>query len=88
MGIKKLLENLRSHLSRAERKKKVHCDRIDEILEKLKEKEKKLKRKLEREKRQDKRKKLKAELRVLSVQLRKGEARRQELKDRCGSIRQ
>lgn len=83
MGLEKLLENLQSYLSKADRKKKVHCDRIDDILEKLEEKEKKLEKKLEGEKHKDKRKRIKTELKIISVQRRKGVARRQELKDRC-----
>jgi len=83
VGIKKLLENLQNYLSQANRKKQVHCDRIDDILEKLGEKENKLKMKLEGEKHKHKRKRLKTELKIISVQRRKGMARRKELKDRC-----
>ena len=83
MGIEKLLENLKDYLDKGERKKKAHCERIDFLLDKLEEKEKKLKHKLEKEKSASKRKHIKTELKIISVQLKKGISRRGELRKKC-----
>ena len=83
MGIEKLLDNLKDYLDKGERKKKAHCDRIDELLAKLAEKEKKLRKKLEKEKDERKRKRLSTELKIIAVQRKKGAARRDQLSDKC-----
>jgi len=83
MGIKRLLENLKDYLDKGYRKSKVHCARIDTILEKLAEKEHKLHKKLDKESSPGRRKRLKAELKILSAQRKKGLKRRKELKDKC-----
>ena len=47
MGIKKILRELQKNLEKGDKKKaQIHCERIDDLLEKLKKKETKLKKKL------------------------------------------
>jgi len=83
MGIEKLLDNLKDYLDKGEKKKKAHCDRIDELLVKLAEKEEKLKTKIENESDASKRKRLNTELKIIAVQRKKGAARREELSEKC-----
>ncbi|MCP3868679.1 MAG: hypothetical protein GY703_11400 [Gammaproteobacteria bacterium] len=83
MGIEKLLGDLKAYLDKGERKKKAHCQRIDELLAKLEEKEHKLTKKLEKEKDSAKRKRLKTELKIVAVQRKKGAVRRNELSNKC-----
>ena len=83
MGIKKIVENLTAYLDEGKRKKRVDCDQILVLIEKLGEKEKKLEKKLEKEKNPAKRKKLKTELKIVSVQRRKGVERAKDLKAKC-----
>jgi len=83
MGITKLLDNLKDYLDKGEKKKKAHCDRIDELLAKLEEKEQKLRVKVENETNAGKRKRLDTELKIIAVQRRKGVARREELEGKC-----
>lgn len=84
MGAKKLLEKLKKYLDKGEQNEAVvRCEKIDIILEKLGEKEQKLKKKLEKEKKKDQRKQLDMELRIISLQRKKGIKRRKELEARC-----
>ncbi len=83
MGIEKLLKDLTDYLDKGERKKKAHCERIDELLAKLEEKEAKLTKKLEKEKDTVKRKRLNTELKIVAVQRKKGAQRREELDTKC-----
>ena len=84
MGAKKLLEKLKKYLAKGEQKgAAVRCEQIDTILEKLGKKEQKLEKKLEKEKNKGQRKKLEMELRIISLQRKKGIKRRKELKDKC-----
>ena len=83
MGIEKLLKDLTDYLDKGERKKKAHCERIDELLAKLEEKEAKLTKKLEKEKDTVKRKRLNTELKIVVVQRKKGAQRREELDTKC-----
>lgn len=84
MGIEKLVKNLNKDLETGERgEARVRCDRIDELLHKLKKKKKKLKAKLAGETSKSKRKKLSLELRIASLELKKGIKRRKELEKRC-----
>ncbi|MCB1852462.1 MAG: hypothetical protein KDI83_17065 [Gammaproteobacteria bacterium] len=83
MGIEKLLDNLKDYLDKGEKKKKAHCDRIDELLAKLAEKEDKLRTKAEAETNISKRKRLNTELKIIEVQRKKGIARREELSGKC-----
>lgn len=83
MKFEKLLENLNEYLSKGEKKKKVQCDRIDELLEKLEEKKKKLEHKLEDESNPTKKKRLSTDLKIVSLQLKKGNKRRRELTSKC-----
>lgn len=84
MGAKELLEKLHKHLDKGESKKDaIRCDQIDIILDKLEKKEQKLKKKLDGEKDKSKKKQLNIEIRIISLQRKKGMKRRQELKDKC-----
>ena len=83
MGIEKLLKDLTDYLDKGERKKKAHCERIDELLAKLEEKEAKLTKKLEKEKDTVKRKRLKTELKIVAVQRKKGAQRREPSDTKC-----
>lgn len=83
MGIEKLLETLNDYLQRGEKKKSLHCDRIDELLTKLEEKKKKLEIKMEDEKNKIKKKRLRTELKIVSAQMKKAYKRRQELDKKC-----
>ena len=79
MGINKLIKNLKSQLSKGEKKGKASLDQIDDLLCELKQKEKKLARKKDKENITYKRKNLKLDLKIVQVQLKKGKARRAEL---------
>lgn len=80
MGTEKLLEKLQKYLKQGEKNDAaVKCERIDSILEKLEKKEQKLKKKLNNEKDKGKRKKLDMELRIVSLQRKKGKKRRKDL---------
>ena len=83
MGIEKLLDSLNGYLKKAEKKKAPQCDQIDELLKKLKEKKKKLEKKLSNENNSTKKKRLSTELKVVTLQLKKGNKRRDELKNKC-----
>jgi len=83
MGINALLENLNSYLLKGEKKKTAPCDRIDDLLAKLEEKKKKLAKKLEKEQNPTKKKRLSTDLKIVTLQLKKGRKRRQELEDKC-----
>ena len=84
MGAKKLLQQLKKHLANGERNQAVvRCEKIDVILEKLGKKEQKLRKKLEKEKKKSARKQLDMELRIISLQRKKGIKRRKELEERC-----
>ncbi|MCB1828737.1 MAG: hypothetical protein H6964_11860 [Chromatiaceae bacterium] len=83
MGIEKLLDNLKDYLDKGEKKKKAHCDRIDELLVKLEEKELKLQQKVSDETNEAKKKRLNTELKIIAVQRKKGIARREELSGKC-----
>jgi hypothetical protein len=83
MKFEKLLDNLNEYLNKGEKKKKVQCDRIDELLGKLEEKRKKLEKKLEDEKNPTKKKRLSTDLKIVTLQLKKGNKRRRELENKC-----
>ena len=84
MGVEKLLERLQKYLAKGEKKgAAIRCERIDSLLDKLGRKEKKLKKKLASEKDKSKRKQLNLELRIISLQRKKGRKRRKELEERC-----
>jgi hypothetical protein len=86
MGQENLLDKLQKHLKRGEKRKDaIRCDQIDIILEKLERKEQKLRKKLALEKDKGKRKKLDMEIRIISLQRKKGIKRRKEWADRCKS---
>lgn len=74
MGLEKLMKKVQACLDASGRKKKVRCESIEELLEKLKGKEEKLKKKLAKEKNSGKRKQLKLELKIIAVQIKKGQA--------------
>lgn len=83
MNINKLVETLNDYLTATGRKKRVQCSRIDELLEKLEKKKIKLKNKLQHESDNTKRKRLKTNLKIVSLQLKKGNKRRDKLKEKC-----
>ena len=84
MGVKKLLEKLHRYLDKGEAgKDAVRCEQIDLILDKLEKKELKLRGKLDAEKDKGKRKQLNMEVRIISLQRKKGIKRRKELKEKC-----
>ncbi len=81
--IEKVLAKLHNYLDQGERKKKAHCERIDSLLKKLKKKEENLEKKLAGENDPDKKKRLKMEIKVVAIQRRKGQLRREELDAKC-----
>ena len=83
MGIERLVDSLNVYLKKGEKNKNVQCDRIDELLSKLEEKKKNLKKKLNDESNSTKKKRLSTELKIVTLQLKKGYKRRNELKDKC-----
>ena len=84
MGVNKILRDLQKNLKKGDKKKAlVHCERIDDLLDKLKKKETKLKKKLAIEKNKHKRKQLALELKIVSLELKKGAKRRNELSKKC-----
>ena len=83
MGIEKLVDSLNEYLKKGEKKKNIQCDRIDELLSKLEEKKKNFKKKLNDESNPTKKKRLSTELKIVTLQLKKGYKRRNELKDKC-----
>lgn len=83
MSINELVETLNDYLTAAGRKKRFQCSRIDELLEQLEKKKKKLKKKLQHEPNATKRKRIKTNLKIVSLQLKKGNKRRDKLKDKC-----
>lgn len=83
MPIDKLLSKLNDYLDKGQRKKKAHCERIDHLLDKLKEKQQELESQLDTEKDSSKRKRLKAELKIVEAQRKKGQKRRVELEVKC-----
>jgi len=83
MKIETLLDNLNLYLKKGEKQKSVQCARIDELLSKLEEKKKKLQKKLDDESSGTKKKRLSTELKIVSLQLKKGLKRREELQNKC-----
>ncbi len=83
MPLDDLLVKLNNYLDEGQRKKKAHCDRIDDLLEKLKGKQKLLEGQLKKEENAKKRKRIKTELKVVEAQLKKGKKRREELDVKC-----
>lgn len=84
MGIKKTLRKLHNNLDKGDKKKaQIHCERIDDLLDKLKNKKAKLKKLLASEKNKHKRKQLTLELKIVSLELKKGIKRRKELAEKC-----
>ncbi|MGD8587668.1 MAG: hypothetical protein PVG22_02450 [Chromatiales bacterium] len=83
MGIEKLLKNLQDYLNKGEKKKTVHCDRIDHLLAKLEEKKQKLEKKLVDESNTTKKKRLMTDIKIVTLQLKNGYKRREELSAKC-----
>ncbi len=83
MPIDKIYKQLSSYLDKGERKKKVHCKRIDDLLHKLKKKQAHLEKKLSKETDAHKQKRLKIELKIVKAQRKKGNERRKELGPKC-----
>ncbi len=83
MPLDKLLTKLNDYLDEGQRKKKAHCERIDDLLLKLKEKQKDLEARLAKETDSAKKKRLKAEIKVVEAQRKKGQKQRVELEVKC-----
>ena len=84
MGVKTLLEKLTKYLEKGENKQSsIRCEQIDIILEKLAKKEQRLRKKLADEKDKGKHKQLNIEVRIISLQRKKGIKRRKELQAMC-----
>jgi uncharacterized protein YgiM (DUF1202 family) len=83
MGIEKLLKNLNDYLDKGEKKKTAQCNRIDDLLVKLEEKKHKLEKKLAAENNVTKKKRLMTEVKIVTLQLKKGYKRRNELSEKC-----
>jgi hypothetical protein len=83
MGIEKLLKNLQDYLNKGEKKKTAHCDRIDHLLAKLEEKKQKLEKKLAAESNKTKQKRLMTDIKIVTLQLKNGYKRREELSAKC-----
>ncbi len=80
MGLEKIIKKLKHYLSESDGKDKAICAHVDELIEKLKKKEKKLQHKIEQEENSDALKKLKLELKVVQLQLKKGDKKRKEIR--------
>jgi len=84
MAAKKLLEKLHKYLLKGEnRTDAVRCEQIDLILDKLEKKERRSRKNLDTEKDKGKRKQLDMEVRIISLQRKKGIKRRRELGKKC-----
>ena len=80
MGLGKLIKKLQKNLAKGEKNdNKDNLEHIDELLERIKHKEKKLKESLSAEKDKSERKHLKLELKIASLEYRKGLKQREEL---------
>ena len=84
MGLDKLIKKLKQKLNKGHKSKNENrCEQIDSLLEKLKKKERELKNLLADENDKSERKHLKLELKIASVERKKGLKRRAELKKKC-----
>ncbi|MBT3203969.1 MAG: hypothetical protein HOM14_14070 [Gammaproteobacteria bacterium] len=84
MGLDKLIKKLKQNLNKGTKSKnEIRCEQIDSLLEKLKKKERELKNLLADENDKSERKHLKLELKIASVERKKGLKRRAELKKKC-----
>ncbi len=84
MGLNKLIKKLKQNLHKGKKSKhNISCERIDELLEKIKRKERKLQAMLAEEDDKSERKHLKLELKIASAEHRKGLKRRRELEKKC-----
>lgn len=83
MGIEKILKHLQDYLSKGEKKKTAHCDRIDSLLAKLEEKKTKLEKKVAIENNELKKKRLITDIKIVTLQLKNGYKRREELTAKC-----
>ena len=83
MKFQNLIKKLETHLSKGEHSKRAQCDRIDELLGKLERKRKKLEKDVEAEKNPTQKKRLKTDLKIVTLQLKKGVKRREELRKKC-----
>lgn len=83
MGLNKLLQSLNDYLNRGEMTASVRCERIDELLARLEVKKKKLEKKLDEENNPSKKKRLKTDIKIVTLQLKKGYKRRDKLQEKC-----
>ncbi len=80
MDLDKLIKKLKSNLDKGKKNKHdISCERIDELLDKIKKKQRKLKSMLAEEDDKTERKHIKLELKIASVEIRKGLKRRKEI---------
>jgi len=84
MGLDKLIKKLKSTLNKGKKRKHdIRCEHIDKLLEKIKNKKRKLETMLAEEEDKSERKHLKLELKIASVEYRKGLKRRGEINKKC-----
>ncbi|WP_316367490.1 hypothetical protein [Candidatus Thiodiazotropha sp. CDECU1] len=79
----KIVDKLKNLLDSGSKKDKPKCDRIAELLKKLKKQERAAKEKLANEKDRTKRKRLITEIKILHTQRKKAIRRYKELKKKC-----
>ena len=83
MGLNKLLKTLNDYLSRDIKSDSARYEKLTEILEKLEAKKKKLEKKLHEAKGHSKKKRLKTDIKIVTLQLKKGYKRREKFKEKC-----
>ena len=83
MPPEKLIKRLTGLLDSGKKKERVKCDRISDLLKKLKKQERAAKAKLATEKDRTKRKRLATNIKILHTQRKKAIRRFKELKKKC-----
>jgi len=83
MGIDKLVKCLRKRLKKGDEADIDKCEQLDDLLGQFEKKKQGLQRKLEKADGKSKRKRLKTDLKVIKLQLKKGQKRRNELDKNC-----
>ncbi|MBW9264275.1 MAG: hypothetical protein K1563_08365 [Candidatus Thiodiazotropha sp. (ex. Lucinisca nassula)] len=79
----KIVKKLMDLLDAGKKKDRAKCDRISELLKKLKKQERVVKEKLANEKDRTKRKRLSTEVKIIHTQRKKAIRRFKELKNKC-----
>ncbi len=83
MGIHKLLKKLNKNLNKVEKDDLAHCEQVNDLLRKIHKRKDDLEKLLKKERNVSKKKKLKIGLKIVELQLKKGESRRRELMQKC-----